>query len=730
MRRTPDLSIVVVAYNMDRELPRTLLSLSRSMQRDVGDIEYEIVLVDNGSDAPIRTGALEVSQVIRVEDATVSPAPAANRGIEACRADLIGVMVDGARLASPGLVAKALEARRLHDRAVIATLNLHLGREAQQRSVPRGYDAVAEDELLRSSGWEQDGYRLFDIGVTAPSSRRGWFGPLLESNALFMSGGMWAELGGFDERFESAGGGWVNHDTFRRSLELPSSRLVVLLGEGTFHQVHGGASTSGDSPKREEWAREYQAIRGEPIRMPEIRPHYLGDLPDPAARKLWGWARSTALPRSRTAARTSTGPLFSVLLPTHNRADVVGHAIDSVLSQTETDFELLVVGDGCTDGTAQVVKSFGDRRIRWYDLPKAPHFGYANRNQAIRGARGELLAFMAHDDIMLPDHLGRLAAYFEDERIELAYSRPLWVSDDGFVVPYAVDLRRPHHLEVFLEDHNTIPATCVVYRRSTHERVGGWPEDVVSGGDWKLWRSIVGQDKGLNVAYEPDPTALHFRASWRSHTQWGPPPLSAWLERARGGWWPPSLRVSVPGDQNAQAAFSDLRATRRFEWVDELRDGVREALEELAWESGDGLARIHPVAAGEAPIPAGDAETARKNPLFDEAWYRAQYRDCGASDAYAHWRSHAREGRNPNPYFDTDWYLHNNPDVQASGIDPLDHYYLYGGREGRAPSPRFDSAWYLARYIDVAQSGENPLHHYVRIGGAEGRLPREPESSG
>ena len=71
--------------------------------------------------------------------------------------------------------------------------------------------------------------------------------------------------------------------------------------------------------------------------------------------------------------------------------------------------------------------------------------------------------------------------------------------------------------------------------------------------------------------------------------------------------------------------------------------------------------------------------------------------------------------------FDSTWYLKNNPDVQASGMDPIDHYEKYGANEGRAAGPSFDTAWYLQQNPDVRESGMNPLVHYVYHGRAEGR---------
>lgn len=63
-------------------------------------------------------------------------------------------------------------------------------------------------------------------------------------------------------------------------------------------------------------------------------------------------------------------PSVSILMPTHSRTDVIGFAIEAVLAQSVGDFELLVVGDGCAPGTAEIVASYRDPRILFFDLPK------------------------------------------------------------------------------------------------------------------------------------------------------------------------------------------------------------------------------------------------------------------------------------------------------------------------------------------------------------------------
>ena len=208
-------------------------------------------------------------------------------------------------------------------------------------------------------------------------------------------------------------------------------------------------------------------------------------------------------------------PRFSIILPTHNRADVLGYAIQSVLWQTEQSFELQIVGDGCTDNTAEVVASFDDPRIQWFDLPKGPHFGYANRNVALKRSTGEFIAYAQDDDIWLPDHLALLAETLDGQAIEWAYSRPLGVAADGTVTVIPMNLCNARDLEVFLTKGNSIPSVCVAHRRTCLEKYGFWPEDVAAAGDWVLWIRIIEGGGRTNFAHCRQPTCLHFVADWR-----------------------------------------------------------------------------------------------------------------------------------------------------------------------------------------------------------------------
>ena len=110
-------------------------------------------------------------------------------------------------------------------------------------------------------------------------------------------------------------------------------------------------------------------------------------------------------------------PKISVILPVHNRADVLPRAIESVLAQQLTDFELVVVDDGSTDESARVVQGYGDRRIHLIRLGQN-RGGNVARNEGVRAARAPLIAFLDSDDRYFPNKLTGVVAHF-DERPDL-----------------------------------------------------------------------------------------------------------------------------------------------------------------------------------------------------------------------------------------------------------------------------------------------------------------------
>lgn len=291
-------------------------------------------------------------------------------------------------------------------------------------------------------------------------------------------------------------------------------------------------------------------------------------------------------------------PRFSVLLPTHNRARLLRLALASLLAQTERDFEILVVGDGCTDDTAKVITGLADERIRWFDLPKAPHFGYANRNIALRQATGAYIAYMTDDDLAFPDHLALLASTLESTGAEWAYSRPLWVAADGLLVPFATNLLNADELEVFTGARNHIPSCCVVHRRGCLEKYGYWPENLPSAADWHYWVRIIEGGERANLACCPTPTMLHFNASWRVKPETQMPQVTVAREIvAASSWWPATLNVSFPPRRAEQEVFDEL--IRQDGYVERLRRDVGRVIDWLAWKQLDETPGIYARLRGE-----------------------------------------------------------------------------------------------------------------------------------
>lgn len=143
------------------------------------------------------------------------------------------------------------------------------------------------------------------------------------------------------------------------------------------------------------------------------------------------------------AAYEEAEPLVTVRIATYNRAQLLcDRAVASVRGQSYENWELLVVGDACTDDTEQRLRAIGDERIRFMNLPYSGPYPSDDLarwrvqavqpiNTALRDARGRWICALDDDDEFLPDHIERMLAHAQSTRAELAYGRIRTVDYDG-----------------------------------------------------------------------------------------------------------------------------------------------------------------------------------------------------------------------------------------------------------------------------------------------------------
>ena len=184
-------------------------------------------------------------------------------------------------------------------------------------------------------------------------------------------------------------------------------------------------------------------------------------------------------------------PTVSVIIPTYNRAHLVGRAIHSVLNQTYQDFELIVVDDGSTDNTEEVVKSFNNERIKYIKHEKNKG-GSAARNTGIKDSKGEYIAFLDSDDEWLEEKLKKQVEVFQnkDSRVGIVYVNFSIVNEKG----ESVGKKQGPKGLIFREllNSNCVGTTSsVVVRRECFKKVGGFDETLPSCQDWDMWLRLA-----------------------------------------------------------------------------------------------------------------------------------------------------------------------------------------------------------------------------------------------
>lgn len=219
-----------------------------------------------------------------------------------------------------------------------------------------------------------------------------------------------------------------------------------------------------------------------------------------------------------TSEPAAAAPIVSVIIATYNRSQPLRHAIRSACNSTLGDWEIIVVGDACTDDTAQVVTSFDDPRIRFVNLPSRCGDMSGPHNHGLALARGRYVAFLNHDDLYLPDHLARCVAELESSGADLvwvpcAVAHPKADPTGDWPFSFAL-IGVPATFEY--SPLGLYVASSWVFRRELAGRVGPWrsPDKlyVVPSQDWlfRAWHS------GARLKFLPSVSVILVQAGGRA----------------------------------------------------------------------------------------------------------------------------------------------------------------------------------------------------------------------
>lgn len=200
-------------------------------------------------------------------------------------------------------------------------------------------------------------------------------------------------------------------------------------------------------------------------------------------------------------------PLVSVIIPTYNRAALLRDAVRSVLAQTFSDFELIVIDDGSTDGTDRMMGGFDDSRLHY--LKQENQGRSAARNRALSLARGRYIAFLDSDDLYLKDKLEKQVAFMDDHPdIDMIYTSAICVDDTGRPLDkqiYTAEVEGNIYPQIAFFQPVTITLPTVMLRREVLDAVGHFDERMERFEDTDLWRRIA---KRFKVGILREPTCI------------------------------------------------------------------------------------------------------------------------------------------------------------------------------------------------------------------------------
>lgn len=295
-----------------------------------------------------------------------------------------------------------------------------------------------------------------------------------------------------------------------------------------------------------------------------------------------------------TQATDRLEPAITVCLPTYNGAAFLSEAIESVLTQTHDDLELIIVDDGSTDDSVSIAEGFDDPRIRLFRNKEQLGIP-GNWNRALTEARARYICIFHQDDVMLPQNLERKIAMLDgDPAIGFVHSAVDAIVDESAPTAFAGWVETADHDEVVEGDDyfkrlilwgNRIVAPTVVVRRSHIDELGGFDEALGFACDYALWLNI---SLSARVGFVSDPLVRYrWHGSNASHAFTDNRGVSEVEEAGRKALAAYRNRDEFLDSDVLEEAFSSLIAGRYWaselqeakNWLDEERLRLMDALE-------------------------------------------------------------------------------------------------------------------------------------------------------
>lgn len=264
-----------------------------------------------------------------------------------------------------------------------------------------------------------------------------------------------------------------------------------------------------------------------------------------------------------TRPRTTANGLAAVdvILPTKGRTHTIGFAIRSVLAQTHRDLRLHVVADGCDVERAVRDAAGDDPRVDYASFPKAPGFGYANRNAALRRTSAPFVAYISDDDLWFGDHLEVALGELLRRGLDLVAFRSVHAGPDGELDPHFFAYEWRFRLGSRPIRDWFVGSSNLVHRRAMFARIGDWNERLPRFGDRELYQRAL---DSRHAEFVDLATSLRFYAlHWdRLYARRPQPPQDRYVQLVSDPGWISDARARARSP--ARGAAARVRQAKDF----------------------------------------------------------------------------------------------------------------------------------------------------------------------